>query len=233
MALSCSTSWRSRSASALRWAMARSASIRAPSEFLRASASRWRTACSRSIRAVSSLCWARCSACAVSARVSAVLLAMSRSCASSASRVARWISSCLSAVSRSFSATATSASRTVALRSLRRCSVISLSRARPSASKELSGLKCSIEVWSSRVSEADSSSRPLWRRSPETASCTPFTKSARFSWRSGRVMPAATARRASTNFASISSRSSIASLVRSPSVCAASAIDSSLGSTRT
>ena len=56
-----------------------------------------------------------------------------------------------------------------------RRSICSVRRVKPSASNALDGLKYSIEVWSSWVSDALSSSRPLLRRSPATAARTRFT----------------------------------------------------------
>ncbi|MCY1247969.1 hypothetical protein D9M72_613470 [compost metagenome] len=128
---------------------------------------------------------------------------------------------------------ATSVSRTISLRSFLRPSVMRVSAARPWASKKLLALKCLISVWSRRVSETDSSSRPFDCRSAPTASCTALTKSMRCSCSASRLMVAATERRPSTNFASISTRSCSASLVRSPSVWAASAIEEASGFTRT
>ena len=154
---------------------------------------------------------------------------MSRCCASSASRLVASIVSVVWRATRSCWAMFTSVVRTIWLRSCSRSRVILVRVVRPWASKKLLGLKCLMSLWSSRVSDTDSSSRPLFWMSAPTASCTDLTKVARCSCSSSRFMVAATERRPSTNLASISSRSSPALLVRLPSVCAASAIEEAVG----
>jgi len=67
---------------------------------------------------------------------------------------------------------AISVSCSTSLRCFLRRSICSVSRVRPSASKALLGLKNSMLVWSSWVSDAASSSRPFLVRSSATASRT-------------------------------------------------------------
>ena len=86
-----------------------------------------------------------------------------------------------------------------------RRSICSVSRVRPSASKALDGLKNSIAVWSSWVSDTVSSSSPFCSRSAATTARTRFTYSPRFSCISSMVISAATVRSASTNLPSTSS----------------------------
>ena len=107
-----------------------------------------------------------------------------------------------------------------------RVSIVSVSRVRPSASKAFDGLKNSIAVWSSWVSDTVSSSRPFCSRSAAAAARTRFTYSPRFSCISSIVISAATVRSASTNLPSTSSFSISGCMVRWPSVCAAAAIAS-------
>src|SRR6185369_9289086 len=114
-----------------------------------------------------------------------------------------------------------------------RCSLVSVRRVRPSASNALLGLKNSIEVWSSCVSDTDSSSRPFFVRSSAAASRTRRTYAPRFSWSSSIVISAAAVRSASTNLPSTSSFSCSGSIVRRPSVCAAAATASGRAATRT
>jgi hypothetical protein len=115
--------------------------------------------------------------------------------------------------SESFSASrfllrmAISVSCSTSLRCFLRRSICSVSRVRPSASKALLGLKYSIAVWSSCVSEAASSSSPFFVRSPATASRTRRTYWPRFSCSSSIVISAAEVRKASTNLPSTSSLS--------------------------
>ena len=63
----------------------------------------------------------------------------------------------------------------MSLRFFLRVSMVSVSRVRPSASKALEGLKNSIAVWSSWVSDTVSSSRPFCSRSAATTARTRFT----------------------------------------------------------
>ncbi len=114
-----------------------------------------------------------------------------------------------------------------------RDSMVSVRRVRPSASKALEGLKNSIAVWSSWVSDTVSSSRPFCRRSAAAAARTRFTYSPRFSCISSMVISAATVRSASTNLPSTSSFRLSGCVVRWPSVCAAAAIASEAACTRT
>ncbi len=87
----------------------------------------------------------------------------------------------------------------MSLRTFLRRSIWSVSRVRPSASKAFDGLKNSIAVWSSWVSDTVSSSRPFCSRSAATTPRTRFTYSPRFSCISSIVISAATVRSASTN----------------------------------
>ena len=157
----------------------------------------------------------------------------SRSCSSRAYSVSRLISKLFCAASRFLVSIWTRVSCSMSLRSFLRASICSVSLVRPSASKALLALKCSIEVWSRPVSETDSSSRPFMARSLELTCCTFWTKSARCSCSSFMVMPAATERSASTNLPSTRSLSISGCMVRWPSVCAAMAIASLSGFTRT
>ncbi len=113
-----------------------------------------------------------------------------------------------------------------------RRSISSVSWVRPSASNALEGLKNSMLVWSRLVSETDSSSRPFLSRSSATAARTRFMYSPRFSCICSIVISAATARRASTNLPSSSSRSWSGCIVRVPSVWAASATAPGVAFTR-
>ena len=63
----------------------------------------------------------------------------------------------------------------MSLRVFLRRSICSVSRVRPSASKALDGLKNSIAVWSSCVSDTVSSSSPFCSRSAATTARTRFT----------------------------------------------------------
>src|SRR5688572_13937783 len=84
-----------------------------------------------------------------------------------------------------------------------------------------------------RVRDTLSSSRPFLSRSSLTAFCTPWMKSWRLSSSSCIVIATAAARRASTNLSSTSCESCSGSMVRTPSVCAAFAMPSLVGTTRT
>ena len=121
----------------------------------------------------------------------------------------------------------------MSLRIFLRRSICSVSRVRPSASKALDGLKYSMAVWSSWVSDTVSSSSPFCSRSAATTVRTRFTYSPRFSCISSMVISAATVRSASTNLPSISSRRASGCMVRWPSVWAAAAMASSDAWTRT
>ena len=111
--------------------------------------------------------------------------------------------------------------------------MVSVSRVRPSASNALEGLKNSMAVWSSWVSDTVSSSRPFWSRSAATTARTRLTYSPRFSCISSMVISAATVRSASTNLPSTSSFSISGCMVRWPRVWAAAAIASAAACTRT
>ena len=121
----------------------------------------------------------------------------------------------------------------MSLRIFLRRSICSVSRVRPSASKAFDGLKNSMPVWSSWVSDTVSSSRPFWSRSAAAALFTRLTYSPRFSCISSMVISAATVRRASTNLPSTSSFRVSGSSVRWPSVWAAAAMASTPAWTRT
>jgi len=206
-----------------------------------------RSSCS--LRSVTSLALSTASRAAMPAR-SASCSRPARSLARSARWRARAISTSRSCIrracsaSRSMSRASFSASRflvrieiivscSISLRCFLRRSICSVSRVRPSASNALLGLKNSMPVWSSWVSEAASSSRPFFSRSSATDPRTRRTYSPRFSCRSSMVVSAATVRRASTNLPSSSSRSFSGSSVRVPRVCAASATACALACTRT
>src|SRR5688572_13023645 len=90
-----------------------------------------------------------------------------------------------------------------------------------------------MAVWSMRVNDTLSSSRPFLSRSSLTAFCTPWMKSWRLSSSSCVVSVTAATRSASTNLSSTSCESCSGSMVRTPSVCAALAMPSLVGTTRT
>ena len=121
----------------------------------------------------------------------------------------------------------------MSFRTFLRRSICSVSCVRPSASNAFDGLKNSIAVWSSWVSDTVSSSSPFCSRSAATTWRTRFTYSPRFSCISSIVISAATVRSASTNLPSTSSPSASGCIVRWPSVCAAAAIESTAACTRT
>ena len=193
----------------------------------------WLTWRSASIFAASA--WRVRSACcdAINATCSARVISISRCCDSVANS---WSFSMLSfcrVASRFLVRTCTSVSCSTSLRCLRRASVCSVSRVRPSASKALFGLKNCLSVWSRLVSDTDSSSRPFFSRSSATAFCTAWTKSRRLSCSSWMDIVAAVARSESTNLSSTSALSSSGLMVRAPSVCAAMLTASSVCLTRT
>ncbi|CSH75845.1 Uncharacterised protein [Shigella sonnei] len=150
------------------------------------SASTWRvrTICCRSISASSILRSARIRADSASRRRSASIAAILALCSAvrvftrcCCSRVMK--ASCCSisrrreSASRFFSLMATSTSCSTSLRSRRRRSVSWVRRVRPSASKALSGLKCTRAVWLKLVSDTLSSSRPFLDKSSATVFWTP------------------------------------------------------------
>ncbi len=143
------------------------------------------------------------------------------------------MSSAWRSVSRFLLRTWIMVSCSMSLRIFLRRSICSVSRVRPSASKALDGLKNSIAVWSSWVSETASSSSPFCRRSAATTPFTRLTYSPRFSCSSSIVISAATVRSASTNLPSTSSFSVSGSSVRWPRVWAAEAMASGPACTRT
>ena len=174
--------------------------------------------CSDRIRAESMLCLAAicalsasCSRCARSTATSARwrerAISISRCCDRRACSLSRSISSDSFSASRFLLRMAISVSCSTSLRCFLRCSICSVNRVKPSASKALLGLKNSMPVWSSCVSDAASSSRPLLVRSSATASRTRFTYAPRFSCSSSIVISAAAVRSASTNLPSTNSLS--------------------------
>ena len=137
------------------------------------------TARSEAMRACSidwrDVIWARSASWSLSARSRAISARwaarwVSRSCswASRACSSARSISSACRSVSRFLLRISIIVSCSMSLRIFLRRSICSVSRVRPSASKALDGLKYSMAVWSSWVSDTVSSSRPFCSRSAAT-----------------------------------------------------------------
>ena len=174
---------------------------------------------------------ASCSA--MLASCSARRRAISRSWSSFAYSSSRRICRRLRSVSRFLLRMAKSVSCSMSLRFLRRTSMVSVKRVRPSASKAFCGLKNSNAVWSKPVSDTVSSSKPFLYKSSDTTCCTFCTKSTRFSCSSSMAISAATARRLSTNLPSTNSFNCSGDMVFIPSVCAAVAMLSEVGFTRT
>ena len=200
--------------------------------------------CSERMRASSMIClaWicapsAACSRWArsvlTSARWRARAISTSRCCERRAYSLSRSMSRPSFSASRFLLRMAISVSCSTSLRCFLRCSICSVRRVRPSASKALLGLKYSIPVWSSWVSDAASSSRPFMVRSSATDSRTRLMKAPRFSCSSSIDISAAAVRNASTNLPSTSSFNCSGSIVRRPSVCAAAATASGWAATRT
>ncbi len=156
---STSCSRRMRSASTARsWPM-RVFSTSSFERICASSTSRARSVCSSSI---SARCWAR-------------RMATSRSWASRAYSPSCAMVSASFSDSRFLRRMAIIVSCSMSLRFFLRDSISSVSRVRPSASKALDGLNCFMSAWSTLVSEAASSSRPLSVRVPATSSLTPRT----------------------------------------------------------
>ncbi len=189
--------------------------------------------CSRRIRARSLSLVAASRARAISASCAAF------SCSISWVRAIRASSSSRAICSFSFSAsitdrrTDTSASASIAARSFFEVAITSASLRMPTALKALFSSRSEKGVWSSAVSDTDSSSNPFFSRSFDTAFCTSCTKLVRFSCSSSIVIRAATARRPSISLPSIISRRPSTLNVLSPSVWAARLIPSSVAWTET
>ena len=170
---------------------------------------------------------------ATSARWRARAISSSRCCVRRAYSLSRSMSSDSFSASRFLLRIWISVSCSMSLRFFLRCSICSVSRVRPSASKALLGLKNSIAVWSSCVSDADSSSRPFLagRRPPRRARAGRSRRASRAAppW-SSRPPRCAARRRTCPRPAPSAAR---ARSVRWPSVCAAAAIASGSASTRT
>ena len=112
---------------------------------------------------------------ATSVRCNARRISMSRCCSRRAASVSRSISSARRSASRLRLRILIIESCSMSLRSLRRSSMSSISRVRPSASKRLEGLKNSRSVWSRSVMATDSSSRPFCASASAAAALTRAT----------------------------------------------------------
>ena len=182
-------------------------------------------------------CWASASraTCSrtIAVRCPARMASISRSWSSRERSLSRssWSVSC--SASRLRERIATIALCSMSLRALRRVSISSMRRVRPSASKRFAGLKNSSMVWSRPVIATDSSSRPFGVSTSAARIPTAEMKSPRFSWISSRVISVATERSALTNLPARRSASRSASRVRRPRVDAAAATAPGFWTTRT